>query len=94
VKKQRFDSGCDKSKPMIHHNRVGNVKMSPIFLRSQVPGKRILCVDDEILRTRLCGEILERQGYSVALCHYPLEALRYNLSLYDLAIVDVRLTPS
>jgi CheY-like chemotaxis protein len=50
--------------------------------------QRILCVDDEIEGTQIRGEILVEQGYSVVLPHSPLAALRCDLSLFDLAIVD------
>jgi CheY-like chemotaxis protein len=48
----------------------------------------ILCVDDEIIGTRLRGEILEERGYVVTLCHCPLAALQCDLSTFDLAILD------
>jgi CheY-like chemotaxis protein len=50
--------------------------------------QRILCVDDEIEGTRIRAELLVEQGYSVVLYHSPLAALRCDLSLFDLAIVD------
>jgi CheY-like chemotaxis protein len=49
---------------------------------------RILCVDDEIEGTRMRGQILEKKGYSVVLHHCPLAALRSDLSMFSLAIVD------
>jgi CheY-like chemotaxis protein len=52
---------------------------------------RILCVDDEVEGTRIRGEILVEQGYSVVLYHSPLAALRGDPSLFDLAIVDFRM---
>jgi CheY-like chemotaxis protein len=52
---------------------------------------RILCVDDEIEGTRIRGEILVEQGYSVVLHHSPSAALRCGLSRFDLAIVDFRM---
>jgi NADPH:quinone reductase-like Zn-dependent oxidoreductase len=52
---------------------------------------RILCVDDEIEGTRIRGEILVEQGYSVVLYHSPLAALRCDLSLIDLAIVGFQM---
>jgi CheY-like chemotaxis protein len=52
---------------------------------------RILCVDDEIGGARIRGEIFVERGYSVALYHSPLAALRCDLSLFDLAIVDFRM---
>lgn len=51
----------------------------------------ILCVDDEIDGTRIRGEILGEQGYSVVLYHCPLAALRCDFSLFDLAIVDFQM---
>jgi CheY-like chemotaxis protein len=52
---------------------------------------RILCVDDEVDGTRIRGEILVEEGYSVVLYHCPLAALRADLSRFDLAIVDFRM---
>ena len=49
---------------------------------------RILCVDDEIIGTRLRGEILREHGYSVALYHCPFESLQCDLSVFDLAVLD------
>jgi CheY-like chemotaxis protein len=51
----------------------------------------ILCVDDEIVGTRIRREILVDQGYLVVLHHSPLAALRSDLSLFDLAIVDFQM---
>ena len=48
----------------------------------------ILCVDDEIEGTRLRGQMLEEEGYSVVLYHSPLAALRCDLSMFSLAILD------
>jgi CheY-like chemotaxis protein len=57
--------------------------------RSALIGKqRILCVDDEIIGTRVRGEILEECGYSVALYHCPQAALKCDFSKFDLAILD------
>jgi CheY-like chemotaxis protein len=52
---------------------------------------RILCVDDEIIGARIRGEILEEHGYSVVLFHCPLAALRCDLSLFDLAVLDFQM---
>ena len=49
---------------------------------------RILCVDDEIIGTTLRGEILTEHGYSVVLCHCPIAALRCDISIFDLAVLD------
>lgn len=56
--------------------------------RHQAYRHRILCVDDEIVGTRLRGEILEERGYFVVLYHSPLEAIGCDLSKFDLAILD------
>jgi CheY-like chemotaxis protein len=58
---------------------------------AQSRNQRILCVDDDMEGTRIRGEILVEQGYSVVLYHSPLAALRCELSLFDLAIVDFRM---
>lgn len=52
---------------------------------------RILCVDDEILGTTMRAEILREQGYSVVVYHSPLEVLRCNFSMFDLAILDFQM---
>jgi CheY-like chemotaxis protein len=49
---------------------------------------RILCVDDEIIGTRIRGEILKEHGYSVVLYHCPLAVLHCDLNMFDLAILD------
>jgi CheY-like chemotaxis protein len=36
----------------------------------------------------LRGQILDQAGYSVVLCHHPLEALCRDLSIFSLAVVD------
>ena len=55
---------------------------------TSVPQKRILCVDDEIVGTTIRGQILEAEGYSVAVTICPFEALRYDLTEFDLAVID------
>ncbi len=57
-------------------------------VQSSSPQKRILCVDDNVLELILRGKILELQGYSVVLLSCPLQALRCDLSTFDLAILD------
>ncbi|HEY2471323.1 MAG TPA: response regulator [Terracidiphilus sp.] len=52
---------------------------------------RILCVDDEILGTTLRAEILREEGYSVVVYHSPLEVLRCDLTMFDLAILDFQM---
>ena len=52
---------------------------------------RILCVDDEIIGTRMRGEILKERGYSVVLYHCPLAALRCDLTKFDLAVLDFQM---
>lgn len=51
----------------------------------------ILCVDDEVVGTRLRREILEEHGYSVTLHHCPLLALNCDLSIFDLAVIDFQM---
>jgi CheY-like chemotaxis protein len=53
--------------------------------------RRILCVDDEIIGTRIRGEILKEHGYSVALYNCPLAVLRCDLSIFDLAVLDFQM---
>jgi CheY-like chemotaxis protein len=48
----------------------------------------ILCVDDDVLGSRIRTEILESEGYSVVLHHCPLEVLQSDISEFSLAIVD------
>ena len=50
--------------------------------------KRILCVDDNVVELTLRGKILESQGYSVVLLRCPRQALRCDLSAFDLAVLD------
>jgi CheY-like chemotaxis protein len=56
--------------------------------QSSLPQKRILCVDDNVPELTLRGKILESQGYPVVLFSCPIQALRYDLSAFDLAILD------
>jgi CheY-like chemotaxis protein len=49
---------------------------------------RILCVDDEIIGTRIRGEILKEHGYSVVLYNCPFAVLHCDLRMFDLAILD------
>ena len=56
--------------------------------RAQFPKHRILCVDDEVMGTRMRTEVLRRQGYSVDLYHSPVEALCCDIFLFKLAILD------
>jgi CheY-like chemotaxis protein len=53
--------------------------------------RRILCVDDEIIGTAIRGEVLKEHGYSVVVCHCPLAALRCDLSVFDLAVLDFQM---
>src|SRR5271168_1457962 len=57
-------------------------------VQSEFAPKRILCVDDNVLELTLRGKILELQGYSVVLVSCPIQALRCDLSAFDLAILD------
>ena len=56
--------------------------------RTQLQKRRILLVDDEVICTTMRAEILREHGYSVDLYHSPLAALRCDLSIFELAILD------
>lgn len=58
---------------------------------AQIRKQHILCVDDEIVSTRLRGEVLEEHGYLVTLYHCPLAVLGLDLSKFDLAIFDFQM---
>jgi CheY-like chemotaxis protein len=74
------------------NRNLANVRKAPFNASPAQSGKhRILCVDDEITGTRIRGEVLEEQGYSVALYHSPLSVLRCDFSLFDLAVVDFQM---
>lgn len=67
-------------------------KVAPMSTSSAQSRKhRILCVDDEIAGTRIRGQILEEHGYSVVLYHFPVAVLQCDLSLFDLAILDLQM---
>jgi CheY-like chemotaxis protein len=57
-------------------------------IQSEIAPRRILCVDDNVLELTLRGKILELQGYAVVLHSCPIQALRCDLSTFDLAILD------
>ena len=57
-------------------------------VQSEFAQRRILCVDDNLLELTLRGKILELQGYAVVLVSCPRQALRCDLSTFDLAILD------
>ena len=57
-------------------------------MQSEFAQKRILCVDDNVVELTLRGKILESQGYSVVLLSCPMQALRCDLSAFDLAVLD------
>jgi CheY-like chemotaxis protein len=73
-------------------SQLAGVKEAPVST-SPVQGRkhRILCVDGEIVGTRIRGKLLEKHGYSVVLYHSPLAALRCDLSLFDLGVVDFQM---
>lgn len=49
---------------------------------------RILCVDDEVIGSKMRGEVIQEYGYSVAVYHSPLAVLECDLFAFDLAILD------
>ena len=75
--------------PLVCHDSHGKSYSIPASrVRSSFKQKRILCVDDDVVELALRGKILELRGYSVALLSCPLQALRCDLSTFDLAILD------
>ena len=57
-------------------------------IQSEIAQRRIVCADDNLLELTLLGKILELQGHAVVLLSYPIQALRCDLSTFDLAILD------
>lgn len=57
----------------------------------QLHQHRILCVDDEILGTRMRAQILREHGYSVVVHHSPLSVLCCDLFIFNLAILDFQM---
>lgn len=75
--------------PLACQKSRGNSSSLPASrVQSSFTQKRILCIDDNVLELTLRGKILELEGYSVTLLSCPLEALRCDLSTFDLAILD------
>jgi CheY-like chemotaxis protein len=72
----------------------GRFRDAEMTVRAVNPGeappvtKRILLVDDEEVGTRMRGELLQAQGYSVVVKYSPFEALIFKPSEFDLAIID------
>jgi CheY-like chemotaxis protein len=90
----KYGQSKEQYRPAEHsiQTTLDDLKEAPESASSaQSRKQRILCVDDEMEGTRLRGEILAEQGYSVVLYHSLLAALRCDLSLFDLAIVDFRM---
>ena len=75
-------------RPFHGHHWITRDQTASSTSRGVAPQHRILCVDDEIEGTRIRGQILEEEGYSVILHHSPLAALRCDLSKFSLAILD------
>lgn len=84
--KNRHIQHRDGPSGLSRHNSVDGKRQSAL-----VGKQRILCVDDEIVSTRLRGEILKQHGYSVTLYHCPLAVLRSDFSRFDLAILDFQM---
>jgi CheY-like chemotaxis protein len=74
--------------PFHDHHWTTRDKTASNARHGVAPQQRILCVDDEMEGTRMRGQILEEEGYSVVLYHSPLAALRCDLSMFSLAILD------
>jgi CheY-like chemotaxis protein len=75
-------------RPFHDHHWIARDKTASSTRHGIAPQQRLLCVDDEIEGTRMRGQILEEEGYSVVLYHSPLAALRCDLSMFSLAILD------
>ena len=54
--------------------------------------KRILVVDDDAVACEFLEETLKRDGYDVTLCSSAWEALRQNISSYNLVMSDIRMS--
>jgi CheY-like chemotaxis protein len=76
------------SNALIHSNRVSPNKTPLDVSPVRVHKHRILCVDDDVLGTTMRAEILKEHGYSVVVFHSPLEATRFDLCMFNLAILD------
>ncbi|HQI24725.1 MAG TPA: response regulator, partial [Smithella sp.] len=54
--------------------------------------KRILVVDDDAVACEFLEETLKRDGYDVTICSSAWEALRQNISSYNLVMSDIRMS--
>jgi CheY-like chemotaxis protein len=88
VKQENFQRRLYLPNGLIDSDQVSINKMpvdvSPVRIHKQ----RILCVDDDVLGTTMRAEILKEHGFSVVVFHSPLEVTRYDLSAFNLAILD------
>jgi CheY-like chemotaxis protein len=75
------------SKVLTDCNRA-SLNETPRDISVGVHKHRILCVYDDVLGTNMRAEILNEHGYSVVVFYSPLEAMRCDLSMFNLAILD------
>jgi CheY-like chemotaxis protein len=76
---------------LLHRECVSSTETLLNDTTVEINKRRILCVDDEIIGTKILGEILKKQGYEVVLCHCPFAALRCDFSIFELAILDFQM---
>lgn len=88
VKSGLIENEFDLSAPTVTMDFSENRAIGNAWPRS---GHRILCVDDDAVGLRCRGELFEELGYSVVLCHSPSDALRCDLSAFDLGLLDFHL---
>ena len=91
MKPHHIEQRPDLSKPLIDSNWVSAEKVPRSVSPNQSHKDRILCVDDEIIRTWTRAEILREHGYSVVVYHSPLVVLSCDLSIFNLAILDFQM---
>ena len=91
MKQKKVEQRLHIPNTLIDSNSVSFRQVPVHGLPVQINKHRILCVDDEIIGTRIRGEILREHGYSVVLYDCPLAVLHCDLSMLDLAILDFQM---
>src|ERR1700683_3362453 len=88
ARRQTRTSSDDRvSPPQVHRLNEMHLNALPM----QINRCRILCVDDEVIGSEMLGEVLRDHGYDVLLYHCPFAALRCDLSIVELAILDFQM---
>jgi response regulator RpfG family c-di-GMP phosphodiesterase len=88
MQQENVKPSLHSSNALIDGNRVTPNITPPDVSPVRVRKHRILCVDDDVLGTTIRAEILKEHGYSVVVFHFPLEATRCDLCMFNLAILD------